>query len=66
MVLALVNMAALVSGLGTFMPKFIEKQFSQTISFSNMMIGESAVNANAVAPDGSELSRTQEVLVLVL
>uniref|UniRef100_A0A3B5MUE0 Solute carrier organic anion transporter family member n=1 Tax=Xiphophorus couchianus TaxID=32473 RepID=A0A3B5MUE0_9TELE len=38
-VLALVNMAALVSGLGTFMPKFIEKQFSQTIPFSNMMIG---------------------------
>ncbi|XP_054902487.1 solute carrier organic anion transporter family member 2B1 isoform X2 [Poeciliopsis prolifica] len=38
-VLALVNMAALVSGLATFMPKFIEKQFSQTIPFSNMMIG---------------------------
>ncbi|XP_016519990.1 solute carrier organic anion transporter family member 2B1 isoform X1 [Poecilia formosa] len=38
-VLALVNMAALVSGLATFMPKFIEKQFSQTIPLSNMMIG---------------------------
>ncbi|XP_015254768.1 PREDICTED: solute carrier organic anion transporter family member 2B1-like [Cyprinodon variegatus] len=38
-VLGLVNLAALVCGLGTFMGKFIEKQFSQTTSFSNMMIG---------------------------
>uniref|UniRef100_A0A146XWM9 Solute carrier organic anion transporter family member n=1 Tax=Fundulus heteroclitus TaxID=8078 RepID=A0A146XWM9_FUNHE len=38
-VLGQVNLAALLSGLATFMPKFIEKQFSQTISFSNMMIG---------------------------
>ncbi|MEQ2172078.1 hypothetical protein GOODEAATRI_017334 [Goodea atripinnis] len=39
-VLGQVNLAALLSGLATFMAKFIEKQFSQTISFSNMMIGE--------------------------
>lgn len=38
-VLGQVNLAALLSGLATFMAKFIEKQFSQTISFSNMMIG---------------------------
>uniref|UniRef100_A0A7N6AMA1 Solute carrier organic anion transporter family member n=1 Tax=Anabas testudineus TaxID=64144 RepID=A0A7N6AMA1_ANATE len=38
-VLAQVNLAALLSGLATFMAKFIERQFSQTISFSNMMIG---------------------------
>lgn len=39
-VLAQVNLAALLSGLATFMAKFIERQFTQTISFSNMMIGE--------------------------
>ncbi|XP_022077434.2 solute carrier organic anion transporter family member 2B1 [Acanthochromis polyacanthus] len=38
-VLAQVNLAALLSGLATFMAKFIEKQFSQTTSFSTMMIG---------------------------
>ncbi|XP_030602626.1 solute carrier organic anion transporter family member 2B1 [Archocentrus centrarchus] len=38
-VLALVNLAALLSGLATFMAKFIEKQFSQPVSFSTMMIG---------------------------
>ncbi|XP_037604340.1 solute carrier organic anion transporter family member 2B1 [Sebastes umbrosus] len=38
-VLAQVNLAALMSGLATFMAKFIQRQFSQTISFSNMMIG---------------------------
>lgn len=38
-VLAQVNLAALLSGLATFMAKFIEKQFSQTVSFSTMMIG---------------------------
>ncbi|XP_029303449.1 solute carrier organic anion transporter family member 2B1 isoform X2 [Cottoperca gobio] len=38
-VLAQVNLAALLSGLATFMAKFIEKQFSQTVSFSAMMIG---------------------------
>lgn len=39
-VLAQVNLSALLSGLATFMAKFIEKQFSQTVSFSNMIIGE--------------------------
>ncbi|XP_072517631.1 solute carrier organic anion transporter family member 2B1 isoform X2 [Salminus brasiliensis] len=38
-VLAQVNLAAMVAGLATFMPKFIERQFSQTASFSNIMIG---------------------------
>uniref|UniRef100_A0A3P9KSZ0 Solute carrier organic anion transporter family member n=1 Tax=Oryzias latipes TaxID=8090 RepID=A0A3P9KSZ0_ORYLA len=38
-VLAQVNLAALLSGLATFMSKFIEKQFSQTTSFSGLMIG---------------------------
>lgn len=38
-VLAQVNQAALLAGLATFMAKFIERQFSQTISFSTMMIG---------------------------
>lgn len=39
-VVAQVNQAALLAGLATFMAKFIERQFSQTISFSTMMIGE--------------------------
>lgn len=38
-VLAQVNLAAMVAGLATFMPKFIERQFSKTASFSNVMIG---------------------------
>lgn len=40
-VLAQVNLAALLSGLATFMAKFLEWQFSQTVSNSTMMIGES-------------------------
>lgn len=39
-VLAQVNLAAMVAGLATFMPKYIERQFAQTASFSNMMIGK--------------------------
>lgn len=39
-VLAQVNLAAMVAGLATFMGKFIEKQFAKTSSFSNMMIGK--------------------------
>lgn len=39
-VVAQVNQAGLLAGLATFMAKFIERQFSQTISFSTMMIGE--------------------------
>ncbi|XP_068509303.1 solute carrier organic anion transporter family member 2B1 isoform X2 [Syngnathus scovelli] len=38
-VLAQVNLAAMVAGLATFMAKFIEKQFSQPAAFSNVMIG---------------------------
>ncbi|MCJ8740616.1 hypothetical protein PDJAM_G00060970 [Pangasius djambal] len=38
-VLAQVNLSAMVAGLATFMPKYIERQFAQTASFSNMMIG---------------------------
>ncbi|XP_053297617.1 solute carrier organic anion transporter family member 2B1 isoform X1 [Pleuronectes platessa] len=38
-VLAQVNLAALLAGLATFMAKFIERQFSQTVSFSTLMIG---------------------------
>ncbi|XP_029029213.1 solute carrier organic anion transporter family member 2B1 [Betta splendens] len=38
-VLAQVNLAALLAGLATFMAKFIERQFNRTVSFSNMMIG---------------------------
>lgn len=38
-VLAQINLAALLSGLATFMAKFIERQFSQTVPFSTMMIG---------------------------
>ncbi|XP_077050912.1 solute carrier organic anion transporter family member 2B1 isoform X1 [Siphateles boraxobius] len=38
-VLAQVNLAAMVAGLATFMGKFVEKQFAQTASFSNMMMG---------------------------
>ncbi|XP_017559898.1 solute carrier organic anion transporter family member 2B1 [Pygocentrus nattereri] len=38
-VLAQVNLAAMVAGLATFMPKFIERQFTRTASFSNIMIG---------------------------
>lgn len=39
-VLAQVNLAAMVAGLATFMAKYIERQFAQTASFSNMMIGK--------------------------
>ncbi|XP_066502050.1 solute carrier organic anion transporter family member 2B1 [Hoplias malabaricus] len=38
-VLAQVSLAAMVAGLATFMPKFIERQFAKTASFSNIMIG---------------------------
>ncbi|XP_061606715.1 solute carrier organic anion transporter family member 2B1 isoform X1 [Phyllopteryx taeniolatus] len=38
-VLAQVNLAAMVSGLATFMAKFIEKQFSHTADFSAVIIG---------------------------
>nr|XP_057944016.1 solute carrier organic anion transporter family member 2B1 isoform X2 [Doryrhamphus excisus] len=38
-VLAQVNMAALLAGLITFMAKFIERQFNQTVVFSAALIG---------------------------
>ncbi|XP_063041606.1 solute carrier organic anion transporter family member 2B1 [Engraulis encrasicolus] len=38
-VVAQIHLAAMVAGLATFMPKFIEKQFRVTASFSNIMIG---------------------------
>ncbi|XP_008331619.1 solute carrier organic anion transporter family member 2B1 isoform X2 [Cynoglossus semilaevis] len=38
-VLAQVNLAAMLAGLATFMAKFIERQFSQTASFATLMIG---------------------------
>ncbi|NWV06139.1 SO2B1 protein, partial [Ptilonorhynchus violaceus] len=41
-VLAQVNISAMVAGLATFMAKFLERQFSLTASFANMIIG--AVN----------------------
>lgn len=41
-VLAQVNLSAMVAGLATFMGKFLERQFSLTASFANMIIG--AVN----------------------
>ncbi|XP_021399696.1 solute carrier organic anion transporter family member 2B1 isoform X1 [Lonchura striata] len=41
-VLAQVNISAMVAGLATFMGKFLERQFSLTASLANMIIG--AVN----------------------
>ncbi|XP_014109118.1 PREDICTED: solute carrier organic anion transporter family member 2B1 isoform X3 [Pseudopodoces humilis] len=41
-VLAQVNISAMVAGLATFMGKFLERQFSLTVSLANMIIG--AVN----------------------
>ncbi|NXN12700.1 SO2B1 protein, partial [Indicator maculatus] len=41
-VLAQVNLSAMVAGLATFMGKFLERQFSVTASLANMVIG--AVN----------------------
>ncbi|NXO22029.1 SO2B1 protein, partial [Cisticola juncidis] len=41
-VLAQVNLCAMVAGLATFMGKFLERQFSLTASLANMIIG--AVN----------------------
>ncbi|KFO99642.1 Solute carrier organic anion transporter family member 2B1, partial [Calypte anna] len=41
-VLAQVNISAMVAGLATFMGKFLERQFSLTASLANMLIG--AVN----------------------
>lgn len=39
-VLAQVNLSAMVAGLATFMGKFLERQFSLTASLANMIIGK--------------------------
>lgn len=39
-VLAQVNISAMVAGLATFMGKFLERQFSLTASLANMIIGK--------------------------
>lgn len=39
-VLAQVNLSAMVAGLATFMAKFLERQFSLTASLANMVIGK--------------------------
>ncbi len=49
-VLAQVNLAAMVAGLATFMGKFIERQFEQTASFSNLMMGELFKEINYAFP----------------
>ncbi len=49
-VLAQVNLAAMVAGLATFMGKFIERQFAQTASFSNLMMGELFKEINYAFP----------------
>ncbi|XP_026874772.2 solute carrier organic anion transporter family member 2B1 isoform X2 [Electrophorus electricus] len=38
-VLAQVNLAAMIAGIATFMPKFIERHFMKPATFSNLMIG---------------------------
>ncbi|XP_077447862.1 solute carrier organic anion transporter family member 2B1 isoform X4 [Stigmatopora argus] len=42
-VLAQVNLAAVVAGIGTFMAKFIEKQFGRTPGFSAVIIGGACI-----------------------
>uniref|UniRef100_A0A8C0G8F8 Solute carrier organic anion transporter family member 2B1 n=1 Tax=Chelonoidis abingdonii TaxID=106734 RepID=A0A8C0G8F8_CHEAB len=42
-VLAQVNLSAMVAGLATFMGKFLERQFSLTASFANMIIGKYSI-----------------------
>ncbi|MGH0186317.1 UNVERIFIED_CONTAM: hypothetical protein FKN15_021085 [Acipenser sinensis] len=39
-VLAEVNLSAMVAGLATFMAKFLERQFTVTASFANLLIGK--------------------------
>ena len=40
--LASANEGILLSGISTFLPKFIENQFSQTASWASMLAGKSA------------------------
>lgn len=48
-VLAQVNLSAMVAGLATFMGKFLERQFSLTASFANMIIGKWCCHAQGLA-----------------
>ncbi|KAG8431381.1 hypothetical protein GDO86_018924 [Hymenochirus boettgeri] len=41
--LAQVNVSAMICGLATFMPKFLERQFSITASFANLLMGSANV-----------------------
>ncbi|XP_048339097.1 solute carrier organic anion transporter family member 2B1-like, partial [Sphaerodactylus townsendi] len=38
-ILALINLSAMIAGLATFLGKFLEWQFTLTASFANMLIG---------------------------
>uniref|UniRef100_A0A4X2LEH4 Solute carrier organic anion transporter family member n=1 Tax=Vombatus ursinus TaxID=29139 RepID=A0A4X2LEH4_VOMUR len=44
-VLAQVNMTSMVAGMATFLPKFLERQFSVTASFANLLIGSISIPA---------------------
>ncbi|OCT93402.1 solute carrier organic anion transporter family member 2B1 isoform X2 [Xenopus laevis] len=44
-VLAQANLSAMVCGLATFMAKFLERQFSVTASFANLLIGSANIPA---------------------
>ncbi|XP_078013041.1 solute carrier organic anion transporter family member 2B1 isoform X2 [Phascolarctos cinereus] len=47
-VLAQVNMSSMVAGMATFLPKFLERQFSVTASFANLLIGSISIPAAIV------------------
>lgn len=58
-ILAQVNQAALLAGLATFMAKFIERQFSQTVSLSTMMIGKRSLASSTFEFGSRKWSRVQ-------
>ncbi|XP_043852342.1 solute carrier organic anion transporter family member 2B1 isoform X2 [Dromiciops gliroides] len=47
-VLAQVSMSSMVAGMATFLPKFLERQFSVTASFANLLIGSVTIPAAIV------------------
>uniref|UniRef100_F6UFC7 Solute carrier organic anion transporter family member n=1 Tax=Monodelphis domestica TaxID=13616 RepID=F6UFC7_MONDO len=47
-VLAQVSMCSMVAGMATFLPKFLERQFSVTASFANLLIGTVSIPAAIV------------------
>ncbi|XP_072466935.1 solute carrier organic anion transporter family member 2B1 isoform X2 [Notamacropus eugenii] len=47
-VLAQVSMSSMVAGMATFLPKFLERQFSVTASFANLLIGSISIPAAIV------------------